>query len=183
VQCRAHRPLEHIQGFTRSHWMLPSGECLCLIAQAAAMVDKLVATKHQTRTKHFLPSDYRTVLFKNRVTFGTRNRPSTQHVETTSCVKMWDTTIGAEELVDISSYQMLLEDTNSKSYQPWMKRGGGGVCHREPTFSPLFTRNVGWLLPGCPSGKKYSSISERADLHHRYLAIMALCDWPKRIPL
>jgi len=87
VQCRAHRPLEHIQGFTRSHWMLPSGEYMCLIAQAAAMIDKLVA-KHQTRTKHFLPSDYRPVLFKNRVTFGTQNRPSTQHVETTSCVKM-----------------------------------------------------------------------------------------------
>jgi len=39
VQCGEHRPMEHIQGFTRSHWMPPSGECLRRIAPAAAMVD------------------------------------------------------------------------------------------------------------------------------------------------
>jgi hypothetical protein len=38
VQCRAHRPMNHIQGFTRSHWMLPSGKCLRRIAPAAAKV-------------------------------------------------------------------------------------------------------------------------------------------------
>ena len=27
VQCGAHRPMEHILGFTQSHWMLPLGEC------------------------------------------------------------------------------------------------------------------------------------------------------------
>jgi len=27
VQCEAHRPMEHIPGFTRSHWMPPSVEC------------------------------------------------------------------------------------------------------------------------------------------------------------
>jgi hypothetical protein len=31
---------------------------------------------------------------------------------------MSDTTIGAEELADISSYQTLPADKNSKSYQP-----------------------------------------------------------------
>jgi hypothetical protein len=36
-------PMEHIQGFTRSHWMPPSGECLCRITLAAAMVDGFVA--------------------------------------------------------------------------------------------------------------------------------------------
>ena len=40
IRHRAHRLIEHIQGFTRSHWMLPSGECLRRIAPAAAMVDK-----------------------------------------------------------------------------------------------------------------------------------------------
>ena len=40
VQRGTHRPIDHIQGFTRSHWMLPSGECLRRIAPAAAMVDK-----------------------------------------------------------------------------------------------------------------------------------------------
>ncbi len=39
VRRGAHRPMEHIQGFTRSHWMPPSGECLRRIAPAAAMVD------------------------------------------------------------------------------------------------------------------------------------------------
>jgi hypothetical protein len=39
VRRGAHRPMEHIPGFTRSHWMPPSGECLCRIAPVAAMVD------------------------------------------------------------------------------------------------------------------------------------------------
>jgi hypothetical protein len=43
VQCRAHHPMEHIQGFTRSQWMLPLGKCLCRIAPAAAIVDNFVA--------------------------------------------------------------------------------------------------------------------------------------------
>jgi hypothetical protein len=32
--------MEHIQGFTRSHWMPPSVECLRGIAPAATMVDE-----------------------------------------------------------------------------------------------------------------------------------------------
>jgi hypothetical protein len=40
VQRGAHRPMEHIQGFTRSHWMPPLVECLRRIALAAAMVDE-----------------------------------------------------------------------------------------------------------------------------------------------
>jgi hypothetical protein len=40
VRCGAHRPMEHIQGFTRSHWMPPSGKCLRRIAPTAAMVDE-----------------------------------------------------------------------------------------------------------------------------------------------
>jgi len=39
VRREAHRPMEDIKGFTRSHWMPPSGECLHHIAPAAAMVD------------------------------------------------------------------------------------------------------------------------------------------------
>jgi len=38
VRHKAHRPMEHIQGFTLSHWMLPAVECLCRIAPAASMV-------------------------------------------------------------------------------------------------------------------------------------------------
>jgi len=40
VRRGVHHPIEHIQGFTWSHWMLPSGECLSRIAPAAAMVDE-----------------------------------------------------------------------------------------------------------------------------------------------
>jgi len=38
VRRGAHRLMEHIQGFTRSHWMPPSGECLRRIALTATMV-------------------------------------------------------------------------------------------------------------------------------------------------
>jgi hypothetical protein len=40
VRRGAHRLMEHIQGFTRSHWMPPSGECMRRIAPTAAMVDE-----------------------------------------------------------------------------------------------------------------------------------------------
>jgi hypothetical protein len=39
VQCGGHRPVEHIQGFTRSYSMLPLGNCRHLITQAATMVN------------------------------------------------------------------------------------------------------------------------------------------------
>jgi hypothetical protein len=46
VQRGAHRPMEHIRGFTRSHWMPPSVECLRGIAPAAAMADNF-GRKHK----------------------------------------------------------------------------------------------------------------------------------------
>ena len=47
VQCGVHRPMEHIQGFARFHWMPSLGECLHHIAPTAAMVDIFVEnTKH-----------------------------------------------------------------------------------------------------------------------------------------
>jgi len=39
VRCGAHHPIEHIQGFTQSHWMAPLVECLRRIAPAATMVN------------------------------------------------------------------------------------------------------------------------------------------------
>jgi hypothetical protein len=51
-----HRSLDHIWGFTRSHWMQPSGECLRRIAPAAAMVDEFVETTQNTNKKLFLAS-------------------------------------------------------------------------------------------------------------------------------
>ena len=52
VRHGADHPMEHIQGFTRSHWMPPSGECSHRIAAAAAMVDNL-GRKHKTLTKNY----------------------------------------------------------------------------------------------------------------------------------
>jgi hypothetical protein len=52
VRCGVHRLMEHIPGFTRSHWMPPSGECSHRIAVAAAMVDTF-GQKHKTRTKNY----------------------------------------------------------------------------------------------------------------------------------
>ena len=48
VGCGAHHPMEHIQGFTRSHMMTPSGECLQCIALAAAMVIEIIRIHKNT---------------------------------------------------------------------------------------------------------------------------------------
>ncbi len=48
VRRRAHRPMEHVQGFTGSHWMPLSGKCLRCIAPAAAMVNEFVETAQNT---------------------------------------------------------------------------------------------------------------------------------------
>jgi hypothetical protein len=50
VQSGAHCLMKHIKGFTRSHWMLPSGNCLCCIALVAAMV-AIFGGKHKTLPK------------------------------------------------------------------------------------------------------------------------------------
>jgi hypothetical protein len=113
VQCKAHCPMEHIPGFIRSHWMLPLGKCLCRIAPAATMVNKYVENTQNTNKKQFLASNYGTnrslIVYEN---FILQKGPSTRLIDATSCVKMCDATIGAKELADISSYQMLSADKN-----------------------------------------------------------------------
>jgi len=54
VQCGAHRPMEHIPGFTRSHWMPSLGECLSRIAPAAAMVNEFFETTQNTNKTQLL---------------------------------------------------------------------------------------------------------------------------------
>jgi len=58
VRCYAHHPMEHIQGYTRSHWMTPFGKCLRCIAPADAMVIK-IGGKDATNTNktHLLASN------------------------------------------------------------------------------------------------------------------------------
>jgi len=60
VQHGAHCPIEHVQGFTRSHWMPPSGKCLRHIAPAATTVDKFVENTLNTNKTQLLPSNYGT---------------------------------------------------------------------------------------------------------------------------
>ncbi len=50
IWCGAHCPMKHIQGFTRSHLMLPSGKCLGHIAPAAAKVGDFDC-KHKSTSK------------------------------------------------------------------------------------------------------------------------------------
>jgi hypothetical protein len=57
VQCGAHRPIEHAQGFTGSHCMPPSGKCLRRIALAAVVVDEFVKTTQNTNKTQLLPSN------------------------------------------------------------------------------------------------------------------------------
>jgi hypothetical protein len=45
VQCKVHRPMEHIRGFMQSHYMPPLNECLRRIAPVAAMVDDFKQNK------------------------------------------------------------------------------------------------------------------------------------------
>jgi hypothetical protein len=52
--------MEHISGFTRSHWMPPSGECLRCIAPAAAMANEYIENTQNTNKKQFLDSEYST---------------------------------------------------------------------------------------------------------------------------
>jgi hypothetical protein len=113
VQCGAHRLMEHTQGFTRSHWMLPSGECLRHIAPAAVMVHKFVENTQNTTKKLFSASNLRynqpLVVCEK---FIPPNEPSTQLIDTSSCVKMCNATIVAKELSYILSYQTLSTDKN-----------------------------------------------------------------------
>ncbi len=50
----AHLPMEHVQGFTGSHWMPPSGKWLRRIAPAAAMVNEFVETTQNTNKTQLL---------------------------------------------------------------------------------------------------------------------------------
>jgi hypothetical protein len=87
VRRGAHRPIEHVQGFTRSHWMPPSVECSHRIAPAAAMVNEFIETTQNTTKIQLLASNYSTfralVISEN---FIPQNGPSTQLINATSFV-------------------------------------------------------------------------------------------------
>ncbi len=53
VQCGAYCLMENIPGFTKSHWMLPLGECLWRIAPTATTVDEFVEDTQNTNKNFF----------------------------------------------------------------------------------------------------------------------------------
>jgi hypothetical protein len=71
--------MEHVQGFTGSHWMPPLSKCLRRIAAAAAMVDDFEQNTQNTNKTQLLASNYGTfralVISEN---FIPQNGPSTQ---------------------------------------------------------------------------------------------------------
>ncbi len=90
--------------------MPPIVECLRRIAPVAAMVNKFEWNTKNTNKTQLLASNYGTfwslVVYENS---GTQTN-STQLIDVTSFVYMWNTTIGAEELTEILSYQTLSAD-------------------------------------------------------------------------
>ncbi len=79
--------MEHVQGFTGSHWMPPSVEYSHRIAPAAAMVNEFVETTQNTNKTQLLASNYST--FRAQViseNFIPQNGPSTQLIDATSFV-------------------------------------------------------------------------------------------------
>jgi len=107
-----HHLIEHIPGFTGSHWMPLSGKCLRCIAPVAAMVNEFVETTQTTSKTQLLASNYGTfwslVACEN---FMPKTDPLLSSSMRQASFKLWNATIGAEELADISSYyQTLLVD-------------------------------------------------------------------------
>jgi hypothetical protein len=83
------------------------------------MVHKFVENTQNTNKKLFSASNLRynqpLVVCANLIS---QNGPSTQLIGATSCVKMSDPSIVAEELSYILSYQMLSTGKKSKSFKP-----------------------------------------------------------------
>ena len=101
VQRGAHRPIQHVQGFTLSHWMPPSGECLHLIAPLNAVIGP-VFTPYRPSGRHGhrfwrkkLSCGVVKLLFEASVKKA-RNGPSTQLIKVTSCVVRSNATIKAK---------------------------------------------------------------------------------------
>jgi hypothetical protein len=88
VQCGMHRPVEHIPGFTTSHWMPPFGKCLHFIAPVAAKVINFRLQTQITNKTQLLASDCTVAQAKSCMNFGTQRRPSTHIIDVTSWIKI-----------------------------------------------------------------------------------------------
>ena len=91
---------------------LPDGAHPSRIAPVAATVIDFEWNTQNTNKAQLLASNYygtnRSLVVYENVIY--KNRPYPQLINVTSYIKMWDATIGAEKLVDFSSYQTLSAD-------------------------------------------------------------------------
>jgi hypothetical protein len=85
VRCGAHRPMDHIQGFTRSHWMPPLVKCSHHFAPAAAMVKEFESDTQNTNKTQILASNYGT--FRSLVVCENFN-PKTDPLLSSPCDKL-----------------------------------------------------------------------------------------------
>jgi hypothetical protein len=81
--------MEHIQGFTPSHWTPPLGDCLPRITPADTMV---IDFRRKKSSCGIVKSLSEASIQK------AQNRPSTQLIKATSCEERSNATIKAEEL-------------------------------------------------------------------------------------
>jgi hypothetical protein len=92
--------MEHIQGFTRSHWAPPLGDYSPRIAPADAMVIDFQRKKSSCGVVKSL---------SEASIQKAQNGPSTQLIKATSCVERLNATIKAEELSYLSFYQGMVQ--------------------------------------------------------------------------
>ncbi len=112
VQCGTHCPMEHIPGFTRSHWMPPSGKCLHCIALAAAKVINFSCKHKNTNKTQLLASSL--MVDQSQKSHELQN-PKEALYSWHWCHKLLknvSATIKEEELAHILSYQTLSADKN-----------------------------------------------------------------------
>ena len=110
VQCGAHCPMEHNQGFTRSHWTSPRGNYLHRIA-LARLPWSLMAATQQAHKKKLLVLQYITAYAK----LVKKDTKGTLYSSHSKC-KFIEIAIDkkkAETVGIFSSYQTLKLDKNS----------------------------------------------------------------------
>ncbi len=142
---------------TGCHWMPPSGECLHCIIPAATMVTK-INEKHKNSNKtHLLASSYGA----NQSLDVYENFLPWHGPSLSSSI----TTIGAGELMDISSYQTLSVDNIGKVIKlAWSSLKSGHIC---AVRCNAVKELVNWL---CPHSRQYQEIREH-DVMYKFVVI------------
>ena len=117
VQPGAHRSMEHIQGFTWSHWMPPLVECSHCITPAAAMVKEFESNTQNTNKTQLLASNYgKFLLLVVCENFNPKTNPLLSSSMRQASCKCEMPRFELKSSRKFSSYQTLSADKNSKIY-------------------------------------------------------------------